>query len=74
MPNESYLDLLGEGGREHHCLPLPHAGHVVLLHDAADLWLKPHVQHPICLIQHQVTMCEYAHVHACVHECVLLIC
>ena len=52
---QPHLDLLGKGGREHHGLPLPHGRHGVLLHDAADLRLKPHVQHAICLIQYQVT-------------------
>lgn len=50
-----YLDLLGEGSAEHHGLTDAFRGHGVLLHDASDLGLKTHVQHPVSLIQHQVT-------------------
>ena len=47
-----YLDLFGEGSREHHGLPaVVGDGHVVLLHDAADLGLEAHVQHPVGLVQ-----------------------
>ena len=49
-----HLDLLGEGGGEHEGLPLAGGRHVVLLHDAADLGLEPHVQHPVGLVQAEV--------------------
>ena len=49
-----YLDLLGEGSTEHHGLTDAFRGHGVLLHDASDLGLKTHVQHPVSLVQHQV--------------------
>ena len=49
------LDLLWESGREHHGSSLSHGRHGVLLHDPPDLGLKPHVQHSVCLIQHQVS-------------------
>jgi len=48
-----YLDLLGEGGGEHHGSALASRGHRVLLHDTADLWLKTHVQHAVSLVQNQ---------------------
>ena len=50
----TYLDLLGEGGAEHHRLPAALSGHRVLLHDTSDLGLETHVQHAISLIQNQV--------------------
>lgn len=52
------LDLFGEGGGEHEGLALAGGGHVVLLHDATDLRLETHVQHPVSLIQHQVPVGE----------------
>ena len=51
---QTHLDLFGERGREHHGLPLTHRWHPILLHNAADLWLEPHVQHPVSLVQHQI--------------------
>ena len=66
-----YLDLLGEGGGEHHGLAL--AGHCVLLHDAADLRLKPHVQHAICLVQHQETRGRGASVSLLYRTCIIII-
>ena len=53
----THLDLLGERGREHHGLTLTHRRHPILLHNAADLRLKPHVQHTVSLVQHQIP-CE----------------
>ena len=53
----THLDLLGERGREHHGLTLTHRRHPILLHNAADLRLKPHVQHTVSLVQHQIS-CE----------------
>ena len=53
----THLDLLGERGREHHGLALAHRRHPILLHNATDLRLKPHVQHTVSLIQHQIP-CE----------------
>ena len=49
-----YLDLLGEGGTEHHGLAHAFRWHCILLHDTSDLGLKAHVQHTIGLIQHKV--------------------
>lgn len=49
-----YLDLFGEGCAEHHGLSDAFVRHGVLFHDASYLWLEPHVQHAICLIQDQV--------------------
>ena len=49
------LNLFGEGGREHHGLPLSHGRHRVLLHNPPDLRLEPHVQHPVRLVQNQVS-------------------
>lgn len=48
------LDLLGEGGGEHERLPHPLLRHAGVLHHAADGGRKAHVQHPVCLIKHQV--------------------
>lgn len=53
----THLDLLGERGREHHGLALAHRRHPILLHNATDLRLKPHVQHTVSLVQHQIP-CE----------------
>ena len=52
------LNLFGESGGEHHCLSVSHGRHRVLLYDAPDLRLKPHVQHSVCLIQNQVPRVE----------------
>ena len=43
-----------KSGREHDCLSLPHWGHVALLNDSPNLRLKPHVQHPVSLIQNHI--------------------
>ena len=48
-----YLYLFGEGGREHHCLSVTNSWHGVLFNNPSDLWLKAHVKHPVCLIQHK---------------------
>lgn len=48
-----HLDLLGKSGRKHECLSLASRGHGVLLHNAANLGLKSHIQHAVSLIQHQ---------------------
>ena len=48
-----YLNLLWKGGTKHQCLPDARLGHGVLIHDAADLWLKAHVQHTISFIKHK---------------------
>lgn len=53
----THLDLLGECGREHHGLTLTHRRHPILLYNAADLRFKPHVQHTVSLVQHQIP-CE----------------
>lgn len=47
------LNLLGEGGTEHHGLADAFRWHCILLHNASDLWLKTHVQHAVSLIQDQ---------------------
>ena len=50
----THLDLLGEGGREHHGLSaLVGAGHVVLLDDPADPGLEAHVQHTVGFVKTQ---------------------
>ena len=46
-----YLNLFGEGGGEHERLAIARLGHRVLLDDATDLWLEPHVQHAVSLVQ-----------------------
>ena len=48
-----YLNLFGECGAEHEGLPLSSWWHVVLLHNATDLGLKSHVQHPVSLVKDQ---------------------
>ena len=49
-----HLDLW-EGGGEHHGLPpVLRTGHIVLLHDPADLWLEAHVQHSVGLVQAEI--------------------
>ena len=45
------LDLGGEGGREHQCLPK--LGHGVVIHAVLDLGHEAHVEHPVGLVQHQ---------------------
>ena len=52
----TYLDLLGEGGAEHHGLTQALGGHGVLLHDAPDLGLEAHVEHAVRLVQNQVAL------------------
>ena len=42
--------ILGHAGCSHH---VTHPGHGVLLNNSPDLWLKPHVQHPVCFIQYK---------------------
>lgn len=51
-----YLDLLWEGGAEHHGLADAFRWHCILLHNASDLWFKTHVQHAVSLIQDQVAV------------------
>eukprot|EP00038_Savillea_parva_P005918 m.160642 g.160642 ORF g.160642 m.160642 type:complete len:426 (+) comp11975_c0_seq1:158-1435(+) len=48
------LNFLGKRGRKHERLALAHPWHVVLLHNATNLRLKPHVQHAIGFIQDEV--------------------
>ena len=48
------LDLFWEGRGEHERLAFARAGHVLALHDAADLGLKAHVQHAVGLVQGEV--------------------
>lgn len=50
-----YLNLLGEGGTEHHGLTAAFRRHCILFHNASNLWFKTHVQHAVSLIQDQVT-------------------
>lgn len=50
----SLLDLLGECRGEHQRLSLADGRHARALHDAPDLWLEAHVEHSVCLVQHQV--------------------
>lgn len=38
-----YLDLLREGGTEHHGLSDAFGWHCILLHNSSDLWLETHV-------------------------------
>ncbi|GIX64757.1 mediator of RNA polymerase II transcription subunit 6 [Babesia caballi] len=47
------LDLLGEGGAEHHRLA-PGLRHVAVVHDAADLRGETHIKHAIGFVQNQV--------------------
>ena len=48
------LDVLRIGGTEQKGLPLLFGGHARGAHQLPHVWLKPHVQHSVCLIQHQV--------------------
>ena len=51
----THLNLLGEGGGEHHGLSsLVGARHVVLLDDPADLGLEAHVKHTVGFIKTQI--------------------
>lgn len=52
-PDVTHLNLLGEGGTEHHSSPLPSRWHSVLLDYTTDLGLKTHVQHSVSFIQDQ---------------------
>lgn len=47
------LNFFGECCWKHICLPFPTRRHVVFFHDAANLGLKSHIQHPVCFIQDQ---------------------
>jgi len=49
------LDFFGEGGREHEGLSVTGARHVFLFDDSSDLRLEPHIQHPIGLVQCEVS-------------------
>ena len=49
-----YLDLLGEGGGEHHGLANIRTWHVVLFHNPPDLRLETHVKHPVRLVKAKV--------------------
>ena len=50
-----YLNFSGKCCTEHKRLPLSRTRHFILQHNPSDLWLKSHVQHPICLIQDQIS-------------------
>lgn len=49
------LDLLGEGGAEHERLSLALASHVALLDNSSDLRFETHVQHPVSLVENNVS-------------------
>ena len=49
-----HLDVAGEGGGKHESLTAINAGHVLALHDAANLGLETHVKHTIGLIEYEI--------------------
>ena len=48
-----YLNFLRECGTKHKCLSIASFWHCILFHNPSDLRFKSHIQHTICLVQHQ---------------------
>jgi hypothetical protein len=48
-----YLNFLWECGTKHKCLSIASFWHCILFHNPSDLRFKSHIQHTICLVQHQ---------------------